>query len=87
MKGTKLSLIALVACITLFTAGVTMANVPAPPANQLLGIDDGIFNNLDEADCRVCHDDPAITGPTSNVDRHHNLYGQPIPRRFTCSHS
>jgi hypothetical protein len=56
-----------------------MANVPAPPANQLLGIDDGIFNNFEEADCRVCHDDPAITGPTSNVDRHHNLYGQPIP--------
>ena len=78
MKHVKLFSLALVACITLFTAGVTMANVPAPPVNQILGVDDTIFNTLEEADCRVCHDDPAVTGPTSNVDRHHLLYGSPL---------
>ena len=72
MKISKLSLLALVACITLLTAGVTMANVPAPPANQFAGIDDTIFNNLNEAQCRVCH--------TNTVDGHHILYDQTIPQ-------
>jgi hypothetical protein len=56
-----------------------LADVPAPPVNQSLGFDDTIFNNLVEAECRVCHDDLVITGPTSNVDRHHLLYGTPLP--------
>ena len=72
MKISKLSLLALVACITLFTAGVTMANVPAPPVNQFVGIDDTIFNNLTEAECRVCH--------PNTVNSHHLLYDQDIPQ-------
>ncbi len=48
------------------------ADVPAPPANQTIGMDDGIFNNLEEVECRVCH--------SSGVpDRHHLLYGDPLP--------
>ena len=66
--------------IILVLAGVVSANVPAPPVNQLIGFDDTIFNNLTEADCRICHDDPAVTGPTPNVDRHHLLYGSPLPQ-------
>jgi hypothetical protein len=65
--------------IIVVLAGLVSANVPAPPVNQSIGFDDTIFNNLEEADCRVCHDDPAVTGPTPNVDRHHLLYGSPLP--------
>ena len=64
--------------VILLLAGLASANIPAPPVNQSIGFDDTIFNNLTEADCRVCHDDPAVTGPTPNVDRHHLLYGTPL---------
>jgi hypothetical protein len=47
------------------------AEVPPPPANQIIGINDGVFNDLTEADCRVCHDE--------TVDRHHLLYDSVIP--------
>ena len=70
--------------ITLLSVGTVEANIPAPPVNQTIGFYDTIFNNLEEADCRVCHDDPGISGPTSNVDRHHLLYGQPL-REGVCS--
>jgi hypothetical protein len=42
----------------LFTNTVLWADVPAPPVNQTLGVDDGIFNDLTEADCRLCHENP-----------------------------
>ena len=48
------------------------ANVPPPPANQLMGVTDTVFNNLTEAECRVCH--PAV------VNDHHLLYDQGIPQ-------
>ena len=70
--------------IMLLSFGTVWANIPAPPVNQTLGFYDTIFNNLTEAECRVCHDDPGISGPTSNVDRHHLLYGQPL-REGICS--
>ena len=54
------------------------ANIPAPPVNQLLGIGDGIFNNLTEAECRACHDDPEVVSGPSNSDRHHLLLGTSI---------
>ena len=67
----KLSLIALVAGIAMI-AGVAVANVPAPPVNQILGFPDVEFNALTEADCRVCH-------ASGIPDRHHLLYGSAIP--------
>ena len=73
----KLSLIALVASVTLLT-GVAMANVPAPPVNQILGFDDTEFNFLTEAECRVCHD-------AGVPDRHHMLYGSPMTGPGTCT--
>jgi Cys-rich repeat protein len=66
----KLSLVALVAAIAMLT-GVAMANVPAPPVNQILGFDDTEFNALTEADCRFCHD-------SGIPDRHHMLYGSAL---------
>ncbi len=47
------------------------AAIPAPPVNQNLGITDAVFNNLAEPQCRVCHEDPNVTGPVTNVNRHH----------------
>ena len=43
-----------------------------PPANQLMGVADTVFNNLTEAECRVCH--------PNTVDSHHILYDQDIPQ-------
>jgi hypothetical protein len=60
-------------------ASTSLAAVPPPPVNQNLGIDDGVFNNLNEAECRVCHEDSSITGDTSNVDRHHLRMGTIVP--------
>jgi len=71
MKGKKLYLIAATAGIALLFAGTGFADVPPPPVNQTLGFYDTVFGNLQEADCRVCHGVVA--------DRHHVLYGQPIP--------
>jgi hypothetical protein len=53
-------------------ASISLAAVPPPPVNQNLGIGDSSFNNLEEADCRVCHGD-------SNVDRHHLLMDTVVP--------
>ena len=72
MKRSKLSLLALVGCIVLLPAGVTMADVPAPPVNQSLGMPDVRFSALTEAECRVCHD-------SGVQDRHHGLYNSVVP--------
>ena len=48
------------------------ADVPAPPVNQDFGFPDALIGELVEADCRVCH-------ASGLPDRHHMLYGQPIP--------
>ena len=78
MKRIALSVIVTLAAMSMLFVGVTSAAVPAPPANQDLGILDGIFNNMDEDDCRACHDDPSFPCSTSNVDRHHLYYGLPL---------
>jgi len=78
MRRRGLSVIGTLAVVSLMLTGVTHAVVPPPPANQDLGIFDGIFNNLTEAECRACHDDPNHPCSTSNVDRHHLYYGQEI---------
>ena len=82
MKGKRkgLSAIIFMVGVTLLFFSICFADVPAPPANQNLGIDDSIFSNMLEAECRICHDDTGVTGPTPNVDRHHLLYGNPLPQ-------
>ena len=71
MKKNITIITALTVSIMLFAAN-SFADVPAPVVNQLLGMPDGIFNNLVEANCRACHVNP------ENLDRHHLLYGTPI---------
>jgi hypothetical protein len=74
-------LIIIIAVITfLLFGGAVWADIPAPPVNQQVGFDDGVFDNLVEADCRLCHDDPSVVGPTPNVERHHLLHGLPLPQ-------
>jgi hypothetical protein len=54
----RLFSISLVFVFILVSAMVIWANVPSPPVNQTIGIDDSDFNNLEEADCRLCHEHP-----------------------------
>ncbi len=66
------TLLTAVAAVALFFASTGWADVPAPPVNQLLGMQDVALTSLTEADCRVCHD-------SGVPDRHHLLYGGAIP--------
>ncbi len=69
-KGLTSIMIVLGALMLLTTSA--WANVPPPPANQLMGVTDTVFNNLTEAECRVCH--------PNTVNSHHILYDQDIPQ-------
>ncbi len=55
-----------IAGMTLLLAGTARADVPAPPVNQYIGFPDVLYDDLVEADCRVCHD-------SGVPDRHHLL--------------
>lgn len=61
-----------IVCVSLVFASKGWADVPAPPVNQSLGFADVGIGDLAEADCRVCHS-------SGLPDRHHQLYGTPIP--------
>lgn len=71
--------------LALGMAGSAWANVPPPPVNQNIGINDTVFNNLHEQDCRFCHrnDGTAPNGvpvkTTYLPDRHHALVGRTVP--------
>jgi hypothetical protein len=73
-KGLSLLLILGVVCAF---AGITTANVPAPPVNQIAGFDDTEFNGLTADDCKACH--PSV------VDAHHLLYGDAMIGPGECS--
>ena len=80
MQRKGLSLIVSIVIIALPFASKGWADIPAPAVNQQVGMDDGIFNDFTEADCRMCHDDPNVVDPPLNVDRHHLLRGTPLPQ-------
>jgi hypothetical protein len=48
VKRKGLLLTVTIAGITLLFAGTGWADIPAPPVNQQVGIDDGVFNELFE---------------------------------------
>ncbi|WP_432821493.1 hypothetical protein [Trichloromonas sp.] len=62
---------------TLLVSATAWAKVLPPPVNQLIGIPDSTFNNLAEADCRLCHNQNPPAGipvePTYLPSRHHGL--------------
>lgn len=68
--------------LTIGSVLVSWANVPPPPVNQKIGIADGVFNTMKEADCRACHNTTPPPGipvdPTYLPTRHHNLVNQPV---------
>ena len=70
-------LIVAMAALSMFFASVSIANVPAPPVNQTIGLPDVEFDGNTEAECRVCHD-------SGMPDRHHLLYGSSMPQGI-CS--
>ncbi len=71
MKKANLLSIVIAGAATLL-ASTGWANIPAPPVNQELGMLDTRFSNLEEADCRFCHD-------AGVPDRHHGLYNSVVP--------
>ena len=70
-----------VVILVLAVANFSWGTVPAPPVNQYLGLGDSTFNNVVEADCRVCHNqtppEPYPVDPTYLPDRHHLLVYNP----------
>jgi hypothetical protein len=72
--------ISFVVVFILASAMAIRANTPAPPVNQTIGIDDSVFDNLAEADCRLCHENPGQfpVDPETIPDRHHLLIGQQV---------
>ena len=78
MKAKVLCTSILLVAVMLLMVAASWATVPPPPVNQIIGLPDGIFNNLDEAGCRACHEDPDIVNPGTIPDRHHLLVGQVI---------
>lgn len=71
--------LAMPAALTFAYAVSALADVPPPPVNQNIGIPDGVFNNLVEANCRACHEDTTVVNPGTIPNRHHLLVGETIP--------
>jgi len=77
MKTKTITIITVLMLSIMFLAANAFADIPAPPVNQKLGMPDTVMNDLVEAECRACHDQPGFARD-SNVDRHHLLYGTDI---------
>jgi hypothetical protein len=82
----KLFSISFILVFSLAFAMIIWANVPAPPVNQQTGIPDGLFNDLEEEECRLCHENPDQfpVEPESIPDRHHLIMNSPVTVG-TCS--
>ena len=67
-----MKLLLLIVVAGMFFVSIGLADVPRPPVNQNLGMDDVNIGDMQEADCRICHSNGV-------PDRHHLLVDQPIP--------
>lgn len=74
----KKALLASLILSLVMAVSVSYADVPPPPVNQDLGLPDGAFGNLVEAQCRACHENRdsgfsmfSTFDPTRVPDRHH----------------
>lgn len=79
MKMKLLWRVTLAMPVMMLMAATSWATVPPPPVNQIIGLPDGVFDALDEAGCRACHEDSNIVNPGTIPDRHHVLVGEVIP--------
>ncbi|MEA1933131.1 MAG: hypothetical protein U9N60_01660 [Thermodesulfobacteriota bacterium] len=78
LKAKVLWSLTLTTTVMLVMVAASRATVPPPPVNQIIGLPDGVFNDLVEAGCRACHEDPNIVNPGTLPDRHHLLVGEVI---------
>lgn len=86
MKAKVLLSLTLTTAVMLLMVAASWADVPPPPVNQIIGLPDGVFNDLVEPGCRACHEDPGIVNPGTIPDRHHLLVGQEIPDPTAAPH-
>jgi hypothetical protein len=56
-----------IACTLMFLISGSLADVPAPPVNQFIGMEDIPFSALTEADCLVCHSTGIPTEGTHHI--------------------
>jgi hypothetical protein len=61
------------------------AIVPSPPVNQSIGIDDGIFSDIVEVECRFCHEDPLIISGELHIPNRHHLLMNSLIQTGECS--
>ncbi len=73
--------LAVILCTLIMVPCQLFADIPAPPVNQTIGINDGVYSDMTEADCRLCHENPDQFPVDDKTvpDRHHLLYGTEIP--------
>ena len=75
----RFMIIAVISVFTIAFALPALAAVPPPPVNETIGVPDGIFNDLVESECRICHEDQSIVSGGAHIpDRHHNLMYSPL---------
>ncbi len=78
MKNTTLFVPAIAFAVGMGMAALSSADVPPWPVNQQVYIPDGVFNTLEEPDCRFCHEDTDVAFNGANIpNRHHNIVGNP----------
>lgn len=80
MQGETVSFLGVILGMVLILSDSGLAEIPAPPVNQQIGIQDSLFYNLRAADCRLCHAnlDAFPVDPATIPDRHHLLMNTPI---------
>ena len=80
-KFKVLMIIILSISIVLVLSIPLQADVPPPPVNQIIGVNDGVFNDLIEAECRFCHENPDQFPVEDETipNRHHIIVGRIIP--------
>ncbi|MCK5505142.1 MAG: hypothetical protein KAJ10_08265, partial [Thermodesulfovibrionia bacterium] len=78
----NLFILTLVLALSVTLAMIVWAAIPPPSVDQDVGIEDTMFNNLVEADCRDCHGPnppPGIPTDTTYLpDRHHLNVGTAV---------
>jgi len=84
MKNKILYVPAVAFTMVLGMAAVSSANAPPWPVNQKLYIPDGVFDNLTQPDCRLCHEDPLVAFNGANIPNRHHLLVENPAKHINC---
>ncbi|MHB8811461.1 MAG: PKD domain-containing protein [Desulfobulbaceae bacterium] len=87
MKNMSLSVWTIAIAAVLGIAAEGSAEVPPWPVNQEAYIPDGVFNNLAEPDCRLCHEDPDVAFNGANIPNRHHLLVEQDAERINCDYT